>query len=118
MLRKDKTQSTAFRVAQIFVSGRRKYMRKVSLHPEVAENTHWHFTCFLTPTGDTDSGLRRQNQMKDREKWMELCRQASVEHDPEKLLELTAQIIRLLDEKENRLIHRATKPVGEPTPQS
>ena len=55
--------------------------------------------------------------MKDREKWMELCRQASVEQDPKKLLELAAEIIRLLDEKEDRLIHRATKPEGDPTPQ-
>jgi hypothetical protein len=55
--------------------------------------------------------------MKDREKWMELCRQASVEQDPKKLLELTAEIIRLLDEKEDRLIHRVTKPEGGPTPQ-
>jgi len=55
--------------------------------------------------------------MKDREQWMELCRRASVEQDPKKLLELTAEIIRLLDEKEDRLIHRATKPEGGPTPQ-
>jgi len=54
--------------------------------------------------------------MKDREQWMELCRQASVEQDPKKLLELTAEIIRLLDEKEHRLIHRASKPEGGPTP--
>jgi hypothetical protein len=59
--------------------------------------------------------------MKDREKWMELCRQASVEQDPKKMLEITAEIIRLFDEKdekEDRLIHRAAKPVGDPTPQS
>jgi len=55
--------------------------------------------------------------MKDREKWMELCRQATVEQDPTKLLELTAEIIRLLDEKEDRLIHQAAKPEGGPTPQ-
>jgi hypothetical protein len=48
-----------------------------------------------------------EGEMKDREQWMELCRQASVEQDPEKLLKLTAEIIRLLDEKEDRLIHRA-----------
>jgi hypothetical protein len=54
--------------------------------------------------------------MKDREKWMELCRQASVEQDPKKLLELTAEIIRLLDEKEDRLIHRSPKANGDPTP--
>ena len=55
--------------------------------------------------------------MKDREKWMELCRQASIEQDPKKLLGLTAEIIRLLDEKENRLIYRAAKPEGDLTPQ-
>ena len=55
--------------------------------------------------------------MKDREQWMELCRQASVEQDPKKLLELTAEIIRLLDEKEDRLIHRAAKPEGDLTSQ-
>ncbi len=55
--------------------------------------------------------------MKDREKWMELCRQASVEQDPKKLLDLTAEIIRLLDEKEGRLIHRAAKGESDLTPQ-
>jgi hypothetical protein len=55
--------------------------------------------------------------MKDRQQWMELCRQASVEQDPEELLALTAEIIRLLDEKEYRLIHRAAKPEGDLTPQ-
>jgi hypothetical protein len=58
-----------------------------------------------------------QIRMKDREKWMELCRQASVEQDPKKLLELAAEIIRLLDEKEDLLVHRAAKPEGDPTPQ-
>ncbi len=37
--------------------------------------------------------------------------------NPKKLLELTAEIIRLLDDKEDRLIHRAAKPEGDPTPQ-
>jgi len=55
--------------------------------------------------------------MKDREQWMELCRQASVEQNPKRLLDLTAEIIRLLDEKEDRLTHRAAKPEGDPTPQ-
>jgi hypothetical protein len=49
---------------------------------------------------------------------MELCRQASVEQDPKKQLKLTAEIIRLLNEKEDRLIHRAAKPEGDLTPQS
>ena len=38
------------------------------------------------------------------ERWRELCAQAVVEQDPDKLLELTQQITRLLDEKEERLL--------------
>ena len=37
------------------------------------------------------------------ERWQEVCSKAAVEQDPKKLLELTAEIMRLLDEKENRL---------------
>jgi hypothetical protein len=37
------------------------------------------------------------------ERWRKLCEQAAVEQDPEKLLELTSEITRLLDEKEARL---------------
>jgi hypothetical protein len=38
-----------------------------------------------------------------KERWMELCEQASVEQDPQKLLELAQQINDLLEEKERRL---------------
>jgi hypothetical protein len=38
------------------------------------------------------------------ERWQELCRQAATEQDPKKLMELTAEIICLLDEKEKRLL--------------
>ena len=38
------------------------------------------------------------------ERWQELCRQAATEQDPKRLMELTAEIIRLLDEKEQRLL--------------
>jgi hypothetical protein len=38
-----------------------------------------------------------------RERWEELCRQAAEEQDPKRLLELTAEINRLLQEKEDRL---------------
>ena len=55
--------------------------------------------------------------MKDREKWMDRCEQASREKDPTKLIALTAEIIRLLDEKEGRLVRRAATPEGDPTPQ-
>jgi hypothetical protein len=41
--------------------------------------------------------------MKDQPHRMELCQQASVEQDPEKLMELIQEINRLLDEKEERL---------------
>ena len=35
--------------------------------------------------------------------WVRLCKQAAVEQDPKKLLELTDEINRLLKEKEERL---------------
>jgi len=38
------------------------------------------------------------------ERWQELCRQAATEQDPKRLMELTAEIIRLLEEKEQRLL--------------
>jgi hypothetical protein len=41
--------------------------------------------------------------MKDHEKWMELCNLASKEQDPQKLIEITQEILRLLDEKDARL---------------
>jgi hypothetical protein len=37
------------------------------------------------------------------ERWMELCGQAAVEQDPEKLMELVTQILELLETKERRL---------------
>lgn len=39
----------------------------------------------------------------NREKWMELCAQAAKEQDPEKLIELIAQINQMLEAKERRL---------------
>ena len=40
------------------------------------------------------------------ERWRELCAKAAVEQDPEKLLELTREISRLLDEKQERLLKK------------
>jgi hypothetical protein len=37
------------------------------------------------------------------ERWKQLCSQASVEQDPQKLLQLTQEINRLLGEKRRRL---------------
>ena len=38
-----------------------------------------------------------------KEHWQRLCEQAIVEQDPERLIELTGEITRLLEEKEKRL---------------
>jgi hypothetical protein len=40
---------------------------------------------------------------KNEERWRELCKQASAEQDPKKMLELIKEINRLLDEKQARL---------------
>ena len=37
------------------------------------------------------------------ERWMELCAQAAVEQDPQKLMALVTEIIELLEQKERRL---------------
>jgi len=42
-------------------------------------------------------------QGEKKERWMELCAQAAVEQDPDKLHALVEEIDRLLQEKEDRL---------------
>jgi hypothetical protein len=49
-------------------------------------------------------------QGEKKERWMELCAQAAVEQDPEKLMELVKEINDLLEEKE--------RPLGITPPQS
>jgi len=59
--------------------------------------------------------------MKDdltREPWMDLCEQASIEQDSEKLLLLAQEIVRLLDEKEQRLKSLRLKPDDPKMPSS
>jgi hypothetical protein len=56
--------------------------------------------------------------MRDREKWMELCRQASREQDLTKLLELTAEIVRHSDEKEDRFVPHGETPASNSQPQA
>jgi hypothetical protein len=41
--------------------------------------------------------------LENREKWMDLCEQASTEEDPENLLALVQEINRLLEAKQERL---------------
>lgn len=36
----------------------------------------------------------------EKEKWMELCEQAAIEQDPDKLFRIVQEISRLLEEKE------------------
>jgi hypothetical protein len=47
------------------------------------------------------------------EHWQELCALAAVEQDPKKLLELTAEINRLLEQKEKRLVMQQEKATRE-----
>jgi len=47
--------------------------------------------------------------MKDNPRWKELCKQASVEQHPEKLMELVEEINRLLSEKHDRLVNGPPK---------
>jgi hypothetical protein len=46
---------------------------------------------------------------KTKERWRELCEQASVEQDPDKLLELVKEINQLLEEKRTRLADKQKK---------
>jgi hypothetical protein len=43
------------------------------------------------------------NGEQGKEDWLKLCEQAAVERDPEKLLLLTQEICRLLEEREKAL---------------
>jgi hypothetical protein len=40
---------------------------------------------------------------QNKERWLEVCEQAAVEQDPKKLVELTTEIYRLLEEMRRRL---------------
>ena len=40
---------------------------------------------------------------QNKERWRELCEEVEVEQDPKKLVELTTEIYRLLEEKRRRL---------------
>jgi hypothetical protein len=48
----------------------------------------------------------------NREEWMELCERAAKEQDPEKLMQLIAQINQLLEAKERTL--KSGSPATEP----
>jgi hypothetical protein len=44
------------------------------------------------------------------EEWLELCRQASIEQDPEKLFQLVRRMNDLLDAEDKRLRARSVQP--------
>jgi replication-associated recombination protein RarA len=54
-----------------------------------------------------------QAEVKEEQRWTELCRQASVEQDPRKLLLLVTEINRLLSERQDRLLERVPEPQGK-----
>ncbi len=51
--------------------------------------------------GSSSTGGEADMQKKT-ETWMELCELAAKEQNPQKLMELTSEIVRLLDEKKQR----------------
>jgi hypothetical protein len=50
-------------------------------------------------------------QGQEKERWLELCEQASTEQDPKKLSELVKEIDRLLQERQDRL--KARNPLAD-----
>lgn len=53
-------------------------------------------------------------QGPDKERWKVLAEQASVEQDPEKLMELVKEIDEILAKQQDRLDHLPPKPKPEP----
>jgi hypothetical protein len=49
---------------------------------------------------------------KTKEHWMELCEQAAVEQDHERLMKLVNEIDRMLEEKDHRLTREQPKGQG------
>ena len=52
----------------------------------------------------------------EKERWMELCELATKELDPVKLMELVAEINRILESKEQRLKAADPKSIGKEPP--
>jgi hypothetical protein len=74
----------------------------------------WEFGVTMKQVHTSPTALKGNNmQGPTRERWQELCAQATVEKDPKKLLELAAEINRLLQQKENRLLTEQQRARGE-----
>jgi hypothetical protein len=55
------------------------------------------------PTIEFPDWSQRTMQGKAKERWVQLCEQAAMEQDTERLIDLVEEINRMLDEKEQRL---------------
>jgi hypothetical protein len=55
------------------------------------------------PNPESANPQRQITPAPSPERWTELCRQASIERDPKKLLQLVTEINRLLAERQARL---------------
>ena len=55
---------------------------------------------------------------QDEERWREVCEQVAVEQDPKRLVELTTEIYRLLEEKRRRLQRKLMDAPLPPVPPS
>jgi len=97
-------------------------MRKLRLKSAsgATSGTNWRFQdrgnvaefCYI-PRVWYISRFRGGDMQGDRgERWRKLCEQAAVEQDPVRLLELTDEIVRLLDEKSERLQRSVTAGAG------
>ncbi len=51
-----------------------------------------------------------------KERWIQLCEQAAVEQDPERLIGLVQEIDRMLEEKEQRLLRERSARTVSPHP--
>jgi len=51
---------------------------------------------------------------QNKERWRELCKQVEVEQDPKKLVELTTEIYRFLEEMRRRLQRRSLMDATRP----
>jgi hypothetical protein len=63
----------------------------------------------------TDLHQWRQLMTAENRTWQELCEAASNEPDPEKLMALISELMRVLDERDNALQTRARRSVCRPT---
>ncbi len=82
-------------------------LRALQTWPNVCNNP-----CASQPPSNACQIGVRVMQGKAKEEWMQMCEQAAIEQDSEKLMALVTEINRMLDEKEQRL--KSGKPLKSP----